>query len=215
MVADLPQEEVDRLLAAGRRRNFAKGEVIFHEGDLADTLHFILKGRVAATVTSRYGQQLTFGLMGVNQFFGEVALIIPDSIRTATMRALEPTETRSIQRVDFEGLRRQHPGMNELLVRILADRVARLSDRLQEALYVAVETRVRRRLIEVAQLYGEGAPGTVIPLTQEDLAGLAGTARATVNRVLRQEEIRGSLSLGRHRITIIDPPAIASRAELA
>jgi CRP-like cAMP-binding protein len=215
VIADLPQEDLHRLLAVGRRRSFARGEVIFHEGDLADTLHFILKGRVAATVTSRYGQQLTFGLHGQDEFFGEVALLSPDSIRTATMRALEATETRSIQRVDFEALRRQHPGMNELLVRILAARVVRLSDRLQEALYVAVETRIRRRLIEVAQLYGDGAPGTVIPLTQEDLAGLAGTARATVNRVLRQEEMRGSLSLGRHRVTIIDPPAIASRAELA
>jgi CRP-like cAMP-binding protein len=98
-------------------------------------------------------------------------------------------------------------------VRILAARVARLSNRLQEALYVAVDTRVRRCVLEVAKLYG-GAPGTVIPLTQDDLAGIAGTARATVNRVLRQEELHGSLRLGRHRVTVIDPEGLARRAEL-
>jgi CRP/FNR family cyclic AMP-dependent transcriptional regulator len=214
LLADLPQEDVQRLLGAGRRRTFAPGEVICHESDIADTLHLIMKGRVAATVTSRYGQQLTFALMGEEEYFGELALLSPDSVRTATVRALEVTETRSIRRVDFEALRRDHPGVNELLVRMLAARATRLSQRLQEALYVAVETRIRRRLVELAELYGGGAPGTTIPLTQEDLAGLAGTARATVNRVLRQEEMRGTLSLGRHRITIIDSFAIASRAEM-
>jgi CRP-like cAMP-binding protein len=214
LLKDLPEDDVRRLLEAARRRTFAAGEVIVHEGDIADTLHLIVKGRVSVTVMSRYGQQLTFALMGPDEFFGELALLGPDSVRTATVRALEPTELRSIRRTDFDALRRQYPGVNEALIRILAARVARLSSRLQESLHVAVETRVRRRVIELAQLYGGGAPGTVIPLTQEELAGLAGTARATVNRVLRQEEADGNVSLGRHRVTVHDLPALIKRAEL-
>jgi CRP-like cAMP-binding protein len=204
---------MERLWRGARRRTFARGEVIFHEGDPADTLHLIVKGRVAITVTSRYGQQLTFALMGEEEFFGELALVGSDQIRSATVRALEETETRAIHRRDFEALRRGHPEVDEFLVRVLAARVARLSTSLQEALHVPVETRVRRRLVELALIYGGSAPGTVIPLTQDELAGLAGTARATVNRVLRQEEVQGILSLGRHRVTVKDPQALSRRAE--
>ena len=213
LLADLPEEDVQRLFQASRRRTFARGEILWHEGDLADAVHFIMAGRVAITVMSRYGQQLTFSVMGQGECVGELALLDSDRVRSATVKALESTETRSVRRPDFEAARRDFPGVNDVLVRILAARVARLSNRLQEALYVAVDTRVRRCVLEVAKLYG-GAPGTVIPLTQDDLAGIAGTARATVNRVLRQEELHGSLRLGRHRVTVIDPEGLARRAEL-
>jgi len=68
---------------------------------------------------------------------------------------------------------------------------------------------VLRRLRELAELYGE--EGTrVIPLTQEEIAGLAGTSRATVNRVLRAEERAGSLELTRGRTTVLDPSRLGS-----
>jgi CRP/FNR family cyclic AMP-dependent transcriptional regulator len=213
LLASQPPEDVRRLMSAARRRSFAAGEVIFHEGDLADTLHFIQKGRVAASVTSVYGQELTLSIMGEDEFFGELALLRDDSVRSATIRALQDTETRSIHRDEFQALCKAHPEVNEVLVRILAARVLRLSSQLQEALHTSVDTRIRRRLIELAAVYGDGGAGTVIPLTQEQLAGLTGTARATVNRVLRQEESHGTVRLGRQRVTIVEPAGLARRAQ--
>jgi CRP/FNR family transcriptional regulator, cyclic AMP receptor protein len=58
---------------------------------------------------------------------------------------------------------------------------------------------------------GEAANGTLVPLTQEDLASLAGTSRATVNRVLREEETRGNVKLGRGRTTVLDADELARR----
>ena len=69
------------------------------------------------------------------------------------------------------------------------------------------DKRVLRRLVEVAALYPDG----VVPLTQEDLASLAGTSRATVNRVLREAEERGSLKLGRGRTTLLDAAELERR----
>jgi CRP-like cAMP-binding protein len=77
-----------------------------------------------------------------------------------------------------------------------------------EAYYVPAERRVLRRVREMLDLYGEG----VVPLTQEDIAGLAGTSRATVNRVLRDEEKRGTLRLQRGKTTVLEPEALARRA---
>ena len=80
----------------------------------------------------------------------------------------------------------------------------RLSRRVVEAYYVDAEARVRLRLVDLATTYGgdEPAAPVTLPLTQEEIAGLAGTSRATVNRVLRQEEGRGTLALGRGRTVL-------------
>ena len=69
-----------------------------------------------------------------------------------------------------------------------------------------------RRLGELVSLYGGGVAGTTVPLSQNELAGLAGTSRATVNRVLRAEEKRGTVALNRGQVTVVDPAALADRA---
>jgi CRP/FNR family cyclic AMP-dependent transcriptional regulator len=194
--------------APARVRRYAAGEVIAHEGDLADTLHLIRSGRVAAGLTTQYGNQVTFTLLGPGEVFGELALLDARSRRSATLTALEPTETVTLTRPEFDQLRADRPEFAQGLVDLLAERVRRLSDQLVEALYVPADTRVLRRLLTAAQLYG----GTELPLTQDDLAGLAGTARATVNRVLRAEAKRGTLELRRRRIRILDRAALERRA---
>jgi CRP/FNR family cyclic AMP-dependent transcriptional regulator len=90
---------------------------------------------------------------------------------------------------------------------LLTTRIGRLDARLLEALYLPGDTRLFRRLLELADTYGE-----VVPLTQEDLAGMAGTTRATVNRLLRKEELVGSVSLCRGQIEILDRASLARRA---
>lgn len=200
------------LFATARRHRYAPGEVVFHDGDAADSLHMIERGRVAVGLTTNYGNQVTFAIEGQGEVFGELALLSPDSRRTATVTALERTETMAIHRDDFERLRRDQPQVTEALLRILAARVRVLSERLTEALYVPAEVRVLRRLLEVAETYSSAAESGAVPLTQDQLGDLAGAARATVNRVLRREAARGLLKLERGRITILDRSAIATRA---
>ena len=207
----VPQEELDRLLSAGRRRRFRTNEVIFHEGDPADSLHLISKGKVAVSMTSPYGNEVTFVLLKEGDVFGEHSLLTPDALRTATVTALEPTETLAVTHGDFNRLREEHPGLAWVLAKMLAAQLKKTSNRLVEALYVPVEVRVLRRLVELTGIFGDG-DSAVIPLSQEELANLAGSTRATVNRVLRKEEGRRSLRLDRGRITILDRSSLARRA---
>ncbi len=143
-----------------------------------------------------------------------MALLAGDSHRNSTARALEPTETLVVYRRDFDHLRQRHRAFSDLLVEILTQRVQRLAGQLEEALYLPVQTRILRRLVELARTYGEGAVPAVIPLTQEDIAGLAGTARATVNRILRAERNRGTVSLEKRRITVLDLDSLVKRARV-
>jgi CRP/FNR family transcriptional regulator, cyclic AMP receptor protein len=198
LLSDLEPEDVRELLSIARRRTFAKGEVVFHRNDPADSLHLIARGRFGARVTTPTGDPLLLDVLGPGQAFGELALLLPDAQRTATVAALEDGETRSVFRDDFALLQRSHPGVKDVLLRLLAEQLRRASDRLVEAHYVDADTRVRRRLVELARTYDAGT----VPLTQEELAAMAGTSRATVNRVLREEERRGTVALQRGRVTV-------------
>lgn len=207
----MPEEARRRVLAAARLRRFARGEVIFHEGDPGDTLHLIAKGRVAVRVTTPLGDAATLSVLGPGDFFGELALLSPTP-RTASVTALEKTETHAIHREAFEDLKREHPSVESFLTVVLGAAVQRLSGQVLEALYVPADKRVLRRLDELGRFYGDGVGEMVIPLTQEDLAGVAGTSRATVNRVLGEAADAGMVEVSRGKIRILDPGMLRRRA---
>jgi CRP/FNR family transcriptional regulator, cyclic AMP receptor protein len=199
LLAGIPDEDARRVLEIARRRTFARREVVFHRGDPADSLHLVLKGRFTARIGTPHGDTALLSVIGPPDAFGEIALLENGSARSATVVALEPAETRVIHKLDFDALRARHPTVGEVLARALAARVRRLSDLLVEAHYLPAEQRVLRRLAELG-----GSGDGLIPLTQEELAHLAGTSRATVNRVLRDGQDRGELELQRGRIQVVD-----------
>jgi CRP/FNR family transcriptional regulator, cyclic AMP receptor protein len=206
----LPQPELRQLVSAARRRRFARNEVVFHRGDPADTLHLVLRGRFAASLETETGERVTVSVHGPGDAFGELALLDLEQARSTTVAALETGETYAVHRDDFTRLRTQYPSVNDVLARLLAARVRRMSELLSEAFSVPAERRVLRRLVELASLYGEG----VVPLSQAELAGLAGTSRATVNRVLRLEEKKGTVELRRGQTAVLDAAALRRRAGL-
>jgi CRP/FNR family transcriptional regulator, cyclic AMP receptor protein len=207
LLADVPAEDVRQLLMIARRRTFARNEVVFHRGDPADTLHLVVNGRFAVRVTTAVGDTALLAVHGPGDAFGELALISRGA-RSATVAALEAAETMSVLRDDFAQLVQRHPSVNAVLVALLAEQVRRANERILDAHYVDADTRVRRRLQELAGVYGDGEHA-VVPLTQEDLAEMAGTSRPTVNRVLREDEGRGLLELHRGRIVVLHSGALA------
>lgn len=211
LLESVPAEDVRQLLSAARRRTFRSGEVVFHRGDPADSLHLVSKGRFKVQVMTPLGEPATIAIRGPGDSFGEIAITGPEAKRSATIEALEDAETFCVTDGEFQRLRREHPAIDRLIIGFLANEVRMLNDRLLEALYLPVEKRVLRRLVELAELYGSDDAKVVIPLTQEELAGLAGTTRATVNQVLRAEQEKGMIKLGRGKTTVLDRAAFATR----
>jgi CRP-like cAMP-binding protein len=202
--AEVPELE---LRAAGRRRKFSRGEVVFHEGDPGDSLHRVTSGRFAARITTPLGDVATFAVHGPGEVFGLLAVLHPEARRTATVLAIERAETLAIPKSVFIRLKAAHPAVASAVEQLLVEMLAASSGRLVEALYTPVHLRVRARLRDLARIYaGSGTEPVTIPLSQEDLAGLAGTTRETVNRVLQDEQERGTVSLARRRITIVQQP---------
>ena len=214
LLDEVPDEDRKRFLSLARRRRFAKSEIVFHEGDTGDSLHLVASGRFAARVTTAMGETTMLAVMGAGDFFGELALIGTGDRRAATVVALERAESLCVTRDSFERLRREHASVDRVLVAVLASQIRTQNDLLVEALHDPVEVRILRRLLSAAEAWGGAKPGVAIPLTQEDVAGLAGTTRPTVNRILRQSAEAGMLRIHRGRIELLDLVRIHSKAKL-
>ena len=198
-----------RLLSIARRRRFSRHEVVFHRDDPGDSLHLVNKGRFAIRIMTPLGDTVTIGVRGPGDSFGEMALVTEGMRRSATVAALEDAETFAVYVAEFEQLRKEHPSVNQVLIAFLAEEVRRQNELVLEALYIPVERRILRRLAELATQYEN--QDMVIPLTQEELAEMAGTTRSTVNRVLQEEQQRGTLELKRGKTIVLDAEEIARR----
>lgn len=212
---DLCEADRVRVLNAATRRRFARDETLVLQGQPGSAFHLLASGRVAVRVTTPTGEVVTLSVLGPGDFFGEQALLGPRHQRTASVVALEPVETLSMDSVRFDQLRRDHPSVERFLVEVLAAQVRRLTAHLVEALYVPAEQRTLRRLLELLRQYHRTGGTLSIPVTQQDLATMAGTTRPTVNRVLRGMEEQGVLRLGRGRVEILDVAALRKRASSA
>ena len=191
--------ERDALVARLRPRHYKRGQAVFNDGDRGDGLYLVQTGRLDVQVATMQGQTITLRVIQPGEFFGELALVHPDRLRTGRVCALEATGIMVLHRHDFEDVRARLPGVDRFLVMALAERVVRTSELVVEMLLPA-EKRVWRRLAVLAAAY-DTAP---IRMSQDDLAHAAGTVRQTVNRVLQRGVRDNMLRLERGVIHVLD-----------
>ncbi len=206
----IPPDDVRAFLAKARRRSFERDAIVFHHGDVAETLHLITKGRFAVRIVTPFGRSAMLAVRGPGETFGEFALLADDVRRAVTVAALEPGETLSIGREAFMELARAHPQLKDVLVDLLAERLRDSDERIVAAHFLDADARVRWALLQLIRTYRRGDE-VVVPLTQETLAELAGTVRGTVNRVLREEQGRGAVSVERGRVRVLSAEKLAAR----
>ena len=204
LLDSLAGPERDAVIARLRPRHYKRGQAVFNEGDRGDCLHLVQSGRLGVEVTTGAGQTITVRVVQPGEFFGELALVHPDRVRTGRVCALEPAFTLALYRHDFDEVRTRHPGVDRFLVTALAERVIQ-TRKLVVDLLLPPEVRVWRRIEVLAAAYGEEP----IKMSQDDLAHAAGTVRQTVNRVLRRGKRDHVLSLQRGAIQVIDHDAVA------
>jgi CRP/FNR family cyclic AMP-dependent transcriptional regulator len=214
LLATLSDEDRQVLLAATRVRRFARGEVVVHEGDPADSLHLVESGRLAVRVSTPGGERATLNLLGPGDYFGELSLLEGRApVRSASIVALEAAQTRSLPATTFRDLRERNRGAQQLLLSLLASRVEELSGRVVEVMYEGLDRRVHRRLHDLVRMYADRPDGpVVIPLTQELLAELVGGTRPSINQVLQRLVAQGVVELGRGRITVVDRATLERKA---
>lgn len=209
-------DEIERsaVLATARQRSFDRGDIVFHEGDRADSVHLVVAGHLAVRVSTPDGDLATLSILGSGAWFGELSLLRGQDVgtRSATVLALDAAQTLVLTQAAFHALCEEHPRIERLVVALMAERVRELSTNLLEARYVDLDRRLCASLHRLAALYDSDGGRTEIPLTQEHLAGLVGGARPRVNEVLQRLAGAQVVELGRGKVVILDLVALAREA---
>jgi CRP-like cAMP-binding protein len=209
LLASLDPSQREKVLGRCVHRRYRRRQVIFHHGDLSDGMHLIVTGRVMIRVSTPLGEEACLTLSGPGESVGEQSVLLQGDRRSASAVAVDPVETMFLSGRAFTDLRREDAALDRVIIEVLRNRVLRLTNQLVEALFVPATTRVLRRVADAAALYGEGA----IPLTQEEIASLAGCTRPTVNRALRSAENAGMVDLARRRIRVLDIDGLRQMGE--
>jgi CRP/FNR family transcriptional regulator, cyclic AMP receptor protein len=215
LLQDVPEEALGQLTRSLRRRTYHRGEVIFHQGDPGDTLHLVRNGRVKVVIPAETGDEVLLAILGPGDCFGELALLDGEP-RSASVVAMESVETLVLGRQEFLTFFRSNPETAERLMMNLARIIRRVNEDVADLAFLDLPGRLAKKLLELADSYGqpmEGGRGIeiTVPLTQEELAGMIGATRPSVNKVLGWYEDQGSIERRGRRIAILRPDALRRR----
>lgn len=205
ILESLDEDRRRAVLAAAVRRRYRDRDTLFHMGDPGDSVHLLAIGHVAIRTVSRLGEVLTLDVLKPGDSFGEQSLLSGEERRTASAEAIGKVETLMLQRDRFEELRRSDPGVADAMMELLAAQVRRLTEQVMDAHVLPADDRVLKQLRRIAAMFRDGdGVGAVVPLTQEEVASLAGTTRPTANRALQPLVDRKLIELRRGRIIVAD-----------
>ena len=175
---------------------FPKKQTIFTQGDTADAVFYIQKGKVRLTVVSKVGKEATVGILSEGEFVGEGGLA-GQSLRMGSATAMTDCELMRIDKKAMTlALHREHT-FSDLFVEYLLTRNIRYEEDLVDQLFNSSEKRLARILLLLAHFGKEGTPETVIPkISQETLAEMIGTTRSRVNFFMNRFRQLGFVDYG-------------------
>ena len=160
---------------------FRKDEVVFTQGDVADTVFYIQKGRVKVVVMSEQVKEAVVGILEPGQFFGE-GCMNGHSLRIATATAMEDCLVTAITKTAMLQALHDQPTFSELFMAYLLTRNSRIEEDLIDQLFNSSEKRLARLLLLLANFGKEGKPEPIIAkISQETLAEMIGTTRSRVS----------------------------------
>ena len=167
-------------------RDYQKAQPVFAQGDRADAVFFVQRGKVKLTVLSRQGKQAVIALLGPGDFFGEGCLA-GQPVRMATATAM--TEAAIVRLAKQTMIRALHRDavFSELFTTYLLSRNIRMEEDLVDQLFNSSEKRLARILLLLANFGKEGRPEPVVPkISQETLAEMVGTTRSRISHFMNK-----------------------------
>ena len=173
---------------------FRKNEHMFEQGDVADTVFYIQKGKVKLTVLSDQGKEAVVAILGPGQFFGEGCLN-GQKLRIATTIAIEECVITSIAKSAMIAALRDQPKFAELFMAFLLTRNSRIEEDLIDQLFNSSERRLARLILLLAHFGKEGSPQPISRnISQETLAEMIGTTRSRVSHFMNKFRKLGFIS---------------------
>jgi CRP/FNR family transcriptional regulator, cyclic AMP receptor protein len=186
-----PRAFLGRIEGGKTIEKYAKNQRIFIQGDIADTVFFIQKGKVKITVLSEHGKEAVVAIFGEGQFFGEGCLEGTE-LRGTTSHAMEECLITAITKPAMLAILRTEQKFSAFFMAYLLRRNSRIEDDLIDQLFNSSERRLARLLLLLANFGQEGgAEPIAVTLSQETLAEMIGTTRSRVSFFMNKFRKKG------------------------
>lgn len=215
LLAEVPPGAVGELVGAGTIRPYRRRTYLFHQGDEASSVYFLLQGRVEISSLSATGHRQLHATLDAPQFFGELGPLTK-APRTATAEALEDSRVWAAPADALLAFLVSQPKAAISLVESLARQLLAHEGIVEDLRFLDLKGRVAKRLLELAEAGGSEPPadGAVVArdMTHADLADLAGGSRENVSRILSEFKRRGLVRREKRRFVLLD---VASLRRLA
>ncbi|PRX34903.1 CRP/FNR family transcriptional regulator [Orenia metallireducens] len=195
--------EISKLIIT---KSYKKGEIIFFEGDLGESLYLVKSGKVKLIKMVESGEEQIINIVKTGDIFAEVVLF-DDGNYPATAITMEDTEVGIINGRDIEKLMYRIPEIALKILKVMSKRLRRAQQRIRNLGLKDTTSRTASALVYLAQEHGVGDETKVeinLSLTQQELASLIGTSRETVSRTLNKFKDEGLVLVSRQKIVIKD-----------
>ena len=213
-MARLSQADRAALTQRGRRRQYPAGASLFLEGDSSSMVVVVLSGRVKVFSLTEHGEEVLLAVRGPGALLGEFSAIDGGPL-SASVAALEPVVALVVPVAAFIEFLRSHGDAAISLLQMITSRVRDADRKRVESAAYDIPARVARRLVELADRFGEPDDQGVrigVSLTQDELAGWVGASREAVAKALRVLRDRGFVTTGRRTMTVLDLDGLRRRA---
>lgn len=204
LFASLEDDELQPIADMAITRSLPTNSVVVHEGDQTDSMYIILSGKVKIYLNDEDGKEITLGISGPGDYFGE--MVLDGGRRSASVMTIEASKFSIIQRNDLEKYLLQKPNVALAIIRQLIGRIRALSDNVRSLALLDVYGRLRKLLLDLA-VEENGKKVIKDKITQQDLANRVGASREMVSKILKELTIGGYIQIDKKIITILkDPP---------
>jgi len=194
-------------------RSFLKSAVVFEEGDEGSELLIVTHGLLKVRAVSEDGKEFILTINRPYDCLGEIA-ILDGAPRSAGATAMEDLELLSIRKRDLDGFLERHPRLKDSIICLLCARLRHLTSEVLDFAFLSVYYRVIKKLLELADSFGAGEGAAVVidrKLTHQEFAGMTGTTREMITKILNDLKKRRLLEASRGRLVI--PPGGREKLE--
>jgi len=173
-------------------------QIIFTQGDAADAVFYIKKGKVKVTVVSKLGKEAVIAILGTGEFVGEGCLSGQPK-RLATASAIAECVTMRVEKTEIQRVLRDEPAFSQMFMSHILARNIRVEEDLLDQLFNSTEKRLARLLLLLANFGKEGRPEPIIAkISQETLAEMIGTTRSRVSHFMNKFRQSGFIDYNGH-----------------
>lgn len=211
-IDQLPPEAQQATLARMKRRRFNKGDVIYSEGRVHNSLWQVQRGSVRVTNETAEGKEVVFVIFSQGDCFGELTLL--DGLPASnTAIAQDQVELMELAKGDFDALYTEYPIIAQQLTRLLCARVRHLMYFYADAALRPLEQRMASRVLYLSSEYMGEIVSEQLQFTQQELANMLGATRQAVSKVLNSWREQNLIALQYGKITVLSTSGLETVAQ--